>query len=67
MSELDLCDPNQWSTLMGVVYALDQVLEWWLGKTEKIKSSSKIELLINTVRKIILLIKPKGGDNGINQ
>lgn len=45
--------------IAGIVYPL---VEYWLGKTEKTKSGSVLELVINGVGKIISILK--GSQNG---
>lgn len=41
------------------MYIADQALEYWLGKTDKVKYGSKIEILINVLRAFRSGIKPK--------
>lgn len=46
----------------GAFYIADQILEGWMGKTDKIKSGSKAELIINLFRAMVAgMKKPKGG------
>lgn len=34
-------------------------IEFWLGKTELVKSGSTLELILNTVKKVLELLKIK--------
>lgn len=43
-------------------YLLDQLLEYWLGKTDKVQAGSKLELILNLCRKFLATLKkPTGG------
>ncbi len=53
---------SDWVTILSILYAADQVLEYWLGKTDRTKFGSKAELIISLFRAAVAVIKkPKEG------
>jgi hypothetical protein len=47
---------NHWVLLAGVLAILNSLLEYWLGKTEKVKSSSVLELAFSVILMVTLAI-----------
>lgn len=49
-----MCEIESWQ---GVALAAWAVLEFWLGKTEVLKSGSTLELILNSVKGFLGMIK----------
>lgn len=47
------CDANHWTVIVAFIWLCHSILEAWLGKTDKVKSGSVIELIITTLWRII--------------
>lgn len=60
---------NHWVVLAGVLAIANSLLEYWLGKTEKVKSASVLELAFSVILMVTLLIfrrrKSDGREEGI--
>lgn len=50
------CEGNHWGAVIAVCWLLHSVLEAWLGKTEKTKSGSMVELIIRGLVSVAGLI-----------
>jgi hypothetical protein len=51
------CDLSSLSLpVLGVLLA-NEALEYWLGKTDKVKSGSKLEIIVNVVKAILAWAK----------
>lgn len=56
MSEI-ICFDHSQGAIMGVLL----VLEFWLGKTQRVKANSGIELILNLIKTVItMMTKTKG-------
>jgi hypothetical protein len=53
-----MCDDWRYMAIFGLVQLVMSMIELWLGKTDKVKSSSIIELIYNLIK--ILITKPVG-------
>lgn len=50
------CENWNWLLVMGTVQLITSLVEMWLGKTERVKSSSILELVWNLIK--IIVTKP---------
>jgi len=48
--------PQSWIAITAFIGLLTSILEYWLGKTEKVKSGSILELVFSAIMMIVLII-----------
>ena len=49
-----MCKVTDWQTAVLAIWA---VIEYWLGKTQAVQAGSTIEIAINSVKKIINMVR----------
>lgn len=56
----EICsDPSKVMMLMLGLKLVDGAIEYWLGKTEKVKAGSVLELILNGLRFLVKLLARK--------
>jgi hypothetical protein len=47
--DLTHCNANIWGATIALLWFLNSLLEYWLGKTEKVKAGSMLELTFSAI------------------
>ena len=47
---METCDVTSWVGVAGVIMSL---IEFWLGKTDKVAAGSTLELILNAIKQLI--------------
>jgi len=47
---------NHWGAIVALLWFLHSIFEWWIGKTDKVKSSSTWQLLFSVILMGVTLI-----------
>lgn len=56
------CEPNHWAVIMAGIGLVHMVFEYWIGKTQKVKSSSFLELVFTGIAMVaVLILRRKNG------
>lgn len=45
-----MCEVDSW---LGVAFALFAVIEFWLGRTDKVEAGSTLEMILNFLKAIL--------------
>lgn len=51
-----MCEIHDWQGLVLVGFA---ILEYWLGKTDRLEAGSTLELILNGAKSLLGLVRPK--------
>ena len=58
------CQGNGWGAVIAGLWLAHALLEYWLGKTQRVKSSSMVELVIAGVVGLIVLMAQRRRKDG---
>lgn len=53
---IDCATASPWAAIIAVCYLIDKIIEFWLGKTNKVKSGSMLELVLTGLLAITLIL-----------
>jgi len=50
------CEANHWAAIVAFLWVSHSILEMWLGKTEKVKAGSLLELVLSATMMVVIII-----------